>query len=128
MASAITVDKEMVRTMIAFENANTWYLNSFKKVETFLRNDSQTKVDIMLMRMILKSSMKDGKNGAWDKVVEAIYSNVCKEMLPVVEHLTFLAEILKQCQEKVWMCGDKYRYKPLYKLIDDVLEDMLLDE
>lgn len=123
----ITVRKETVRAMIAFENVHAWYMKDFGKIETFLKNDPQTKTHIMLMHMVLKAEMLSGKSDAWEKVVEAIYINVVKNMHADMERLMLLETILKQYQPMVFICGNEYRYKPIYKLIDEVLENMLMD-
>ena len=121
------MDKTTVHTMIAFENINKWYMNSFKKIEEFMRNDAQTKVDVMLMRMIFKAPI-EGKQTAWDKVVEAVYTNIYRNKTSTMEEMVMLETILKESQKTIWICGSEYRYTPVYKLIDNVLEEMLLDE
>ena len=123
----ITVNKETVRAMIAFENVHTWYLKAFNKIEAFLKNDPQTKTHIMLMHMVLKAEIAGGKSDAWEKVVEAIYTNVVKNMHADMERLMLLETILKQYQPIVFVGGNDYRYKPIYKMIDEVLESMLMD-
>jgi hypothetical protein len=127
MAAAYNVDNITVKTMIAFENINKWYMNSFKKIEEYMRNDPQTKVDVMLMRMIMRAPI-EGKRKAWDKVFEAVYTNIYRNKTSTMEEMVLLETILKESQKKIWIYGDEYRYIPIYKLIDNVLEEMLLDE
>jgi hypothetical protein len=136
MYTNTVADKETEMTstvskMIAYENALAWYRKDFEKIETFMKNDAQTKTYVTLIHMIFKASSKNNTSGsienkeAWNNVIDAITENTCKKMLVVIERLIFLEAILKE--NKTIFVDFKDRYKPVYALIEEVVEKMLLD-
>jgi hypothetical protein len=120
------------RKMIAYENALVWYRKDFEKIETFMKNDAQTKTYVMLTHKLYRAQAKSNMPWCradtmetWDSVNDAILENIYKKMPIVMDRLIFLESILKE--NKTVFVDYEDRYKMVYELIREVVEKMLLD-